>query len=546
MKVRSTDRCDGFAQAPVWGLARTLAVEHPEFRCIRLDLDPDHSDFVSLAGEIIRENIPEEIALREDGRYIPRLERNLSRDLSPQRLVIPNRGSVDNLTVEIIERRAPSPGEIEVEVENTGLNFRDVLNVLGMYPGDPGLLGLEFSGRIARLGHGVTRFQPGDRVMGIAWGSFASFVNTPAALVAHVPESIGLAAAATIPNAFLTAYHCLVEVGAMKRGDRVLIHAATGGVGLAAVQLAKWKGAEIFTTAGSEEKRAYLRSLGIPHVFSSRTLDFAQGIQQATHGRGVDLVLNSFAGDFIDAGLASLAEGGKFVEIGKIGIRSQEQVAASRKNIHYSVVDLTTVIQSNPDQIQSYLSIICRGITEGVLHPLPLTVFDFEDAAGAFRHMSQAKHIGKIVVRYPSSLRISPDATYLITGGLSGIGLSIAEWLVDRGARSLVLLGRNNPSSGAMEAIERLRHAGSRVEIRTVDVSLKKDLEAVFSEIHQSMPPLRGIIHAAGVVDDGVLTQQTWTRFERVLAPKITGAWNLHVLSASLLLDFFILCSSIA
>ena len=258
---------------------------------------------------------------------------------------------------------------MEVEVQTTALNFRDVLNVLGMYPGDPGPLGLEFCGRIARVGDGVTDYKVGDHVMGLAWGSFATFVNTPADFIAPVPAGLSAVEAASIPNAFLTAHHCLVEVGGIQRGERILIHAATGGVGLAAVQIAMQAGAEIFATAGSEEKRDYLRSLGIRHVFSSRTLDFAREILARTGGKGVNLVLNSLAGDFIEAGFSVLADGGRFIEIGKTNIWTNERATALGKPIRYVVVDLGVVMDAEPHRIQAELSTISDAFTSTSLRP---------------------------------------------------------------------------------------------------------------------------------------------------------------------------------
>jgi acyl transferase domain-containing protein/NAD(P)-dependent dehydrogenase (short-subunit alcohol dehydrogenase family) len=544
--VLPLDRGEGLSQASVWGLGRTIALEHPDLRCSRIDLDPQGSDFVTLAEEITCEEGEEEIAFRGGERYVPRLERKLLRKSETQRLTVSERGSIENLTMEVVERRDPLPGEVEVEVETTGLNFRDVLNAMGTYPGNPGPLGLEFCGRIARLGPGVTHHKPGDRVVGIAWGSFASFVNTPVALVVPVPAGLNSVEAVSIPNTFLTAYHCLVELGGIKRGDRVLIHAATGGVGLAAVQLAQQAGAEIFATAGSEQKRGYLRSLGIKHVFSSRTLDFARDIREITSGDGVDLVLNSLAGDFIGASFSVLADRSRFIEIGKTGIWTSDQVAALGKSARYDVVDLGPMIESDPNRIQAYLSVVCRSIAEGSLRPLPVSVFELDDAAAAFRHMARAKHIGKIVLRHPLRLQVSPDATYLVTGGLGAIGLQTAEWMVDKGARNLLLVGRTAPETRTLDRVEKMRRAGSRVEIRAADVSDRAQMDSVWNEMRESMPPLRGLVHCAGILDDGVIAQQTPARFERVMASKVAGGWNLHELTQFMPLDFFVLCSSVA
>jgi len=537
------DRCDGIWQSPVWGLARTVAMEHPELRCARVDLDPLRPDYAALADELTSWDGEAEIAFRGGIRHVPRLARKTVDLPQPTRWAVTARGSIENLVTEPVERRAPAAEEVEVEV--SALNFRDVLNVLGMYPGDPGQPGLEFCGKVVRAG-AASALEPGDRVMGLAWGALASFVTTPAALVVPVPDGWAPAEACAAPNAYLTAWHCLVRLGHLQRGERVLIHAATGGVGLAAVQVARQAGAEIFATAGSEEKRSYLRSLGISHVFSSRTPDFAGEIAALTGGTGVDLVLNSLAGEFIDAGFAALAEGGGFIEIGKNGIWTAEQAAAIGKRVRYFVVDLATVIESDPAQIQAGLCAIRQSLEDGSFSALPTRIFEFEDAPVAFRYMAQAKHIGKIVLRHPMGFRVVPESTYLITGGMGAVGLRMSQWLVERGARNLVLVGRGGPAHAVETAIEVLRNAGARVEIRVADVSERPEIEAVFRDIKTTMPPLAGVIHAAGVLDDGVVTQQSAARIARVLAPKVTGAWNLHELTAAMPLDFFILCSSVA
>ncbi len=259
--TNSGDRCEGIRQAPVWGMARTIAMEHPELRCVRVDLESGATDYGELAGEIANWDGEEEIAFRGGIRYVPRLAKHPASGSHAGQWTIPARGSIEGLVLAPLQRRAPAAGEVEVEVEASALNFRDVLNVLGMYPGDPGQPGIDFCGRVARVGSSVA-CQPGDRAMGLAWGALASFVTTPAALTVRAPAGWEPVDAAAVPNAFLTAWHCLVRLGRIQRGERVLIHAGTGGVGLAAIQVAQQAGAEIFATAGSEEKRAYLRSLG--------------------------------------------------------------------------------------------------------------------------------------------------------------------------------------------------------------------------------------------------------------------------------------------
>ncbi|HXC25498.1 MAG TPA: SDR family NAD(P)-dependent oxidoreductase, partial [Gemmatimonadaceae bacterium] len=545
--VTPEDRCTGFAQSGVLGLARTIAIEHPDLRCATVDLDAS-GDIAPLADEILLSDGEDRVVFRDNDRYVSRLEPAAPAlaPATPRRLAIPVRGTLDNLQFDAIERQTPGIGQVEVQVEAAALNFRDVLNALGMYPGEAGPLGLEFAGRIARVGDGVAHWKAGDRVMGIAWGSFANYVVTSASLITTIPQALDVEAAATLPNAFLTAHHCLIRTAGLQAGERVLIHAGAGGVGMAAIQIAMDAGAVVFATAGSEEKRAYLRSLGVPHVLDSRTLNFSRQILEQTGGQGVDVVLNSLAGEFIEASFTATAPQGRFVEIGKIGVWTTKQVEALGKDIAYTVVDLGVVIDDSPAVIGEQLEKIRDLAVEGRITPLPRRVFSFDDAAAAFRYMAQARQIGRVVLRLDTTVSIQADATYLITGGLGGIGLHVARWLTEQGAKHLVLLGRSVPSEHAREVIAEMRSKGVTVEVQSVDVADRVALTALLDTMRQSMPPLRGIMHAAGVIDDGVLTQQTWERFAKVLAPKVQGAWNLHTLTQGTPLDFFVLFSSVA
>jgi NADPH:quinone reductase-like Zn-dependent oxidoreductase/aryl carrier-like protein len=315
---------------------------------------------------------------------------------------------------------------------------------------------------------------------------------------------------------------------------------------LAAVQLARLAGAEIFATAGSEEKREYLRNLGITQVFNSRSLDFAQEISAATGGEGVDVVLNSLAGDFITAGFSILRPAGSFIEIGKNGIWTEEQAKTRRPDCRYFIVDLAVVIDGDPESVQHHFREICALLEHGDIRALPAHVFDFQNAPQAFRLMSQARHIGKIVLRHSSSLTIRPDRTYLISGGLGAIGMSAAKWLVEAGARHLVLMGRQKPSTHILESIRSMEESGAVIAVRSVDVASREQLAKVFAEIRDTMPEIGGVIHSAGVLDDGVIDQQTRERLRRVMCPKVAGGWNLHELTKSAPLDFFLLCSSLA
>ncbi|MFE0593660.1 SDR family NAD(P)-dependent oxidoreductase [Micromonospora echinospora] len=535
-------------QAPAWGLARAVNRERADLRCGCVDLDPTDPRPVApeLVDLLLTTDAEDEAALRDGVVHVPRLVPAASPagDTGPVRLRIRERGVLENLTLDPATRRQPEPDEVEIRVHATGLNFRDVLNTLGMYPGEAGPLGLECAGEVVAVGARVADLAVGDRVLALAPASFASYVTVSAARVAPIPAGLDYAEAATVPVTYLTAAYGLHHLARLKPGERVLIHAAAGGVGLAAVRLAHAAGAEVFATA-SPAKWPVLTELGVRHVFHSRTLDFADAVRDRTDGQGVDVVLNSLADEFIPRSIGVLRESGTFLEIGKRGIWAAEQVAELRPDVEYHPFDLGEVADADPELIRATLREVTDALGAGRLAPLPLRTFPFERAVDAFRHMAQARHVGKVVVTHDHPPAVRPDATYLITGGLGGIGPAVARWLVDRGARHLVLLGRNAPSAEVAATLRDLR-PDARIHTRQADVADPDALAGVLAEIAATLPPLRGIVHAAGVLDDGVLAQQTWTRFAGVLAPKVAGGWNLHQLTRDLPLDFLVFCSSVA
>jgi acyl carrier protein len=290
----------------------------------------------------------------------------------------------------------------------------------------------------------------------------------------------------------------------------------------------------------------------------SRSLDFASEIEQATGGKGVDLVLNSLAGEFIGKSFSVLAANGRFLEIGMTGIWDQDRVSQLNRNISYYPINLAATFREDPQLIAGLMAELMKDFEKGLLKPLPLTVFPIEQVTDTFRHMAQAKHIGKIVVTHQAAVHtrrnvdtgarkshtIDPDASYMITGGLAGLGLLAADWLVREGARHLVLTGRSEPSEQALEMIRGMERQGARVLIAQGDVSDRVHLEEVFAKFGSALPLLAGIIHSAGVLDDGVLLHQNGERFRNVFSPKIAGSWHLHELTQDLPLDFFVLFSS--
>jgi myxalamid-type polyketide synthase MxaB len=554
MSVGDAQRPVAVGQAPLWGMARTFVTEHPDIPCTAIDIDPRSPDanVEALCAEILGPDSETQVAFRDGLRYAARLvpgEWQATGDAvdgTPLALEITERGTLDTLSLVATSRRPPGDREVEVQISAAGLNFRDVLNALGMYHGEAGPLGGECVGRVVAIGRGVESLKVGDDVMGMAIGTFSHFVTAPAEAFIVKPANLAAEDAATIPIVFLTAQYGLTRLARMKAGDRVLIHAAAGGVGVACVRLAQRAGAEIFATAGSPEKHAFLRSLGVKHIMSSRSLDFGPRILELTGGAGVDIVMNSLAGEFIDKSVEVTAKGGRFIEIGRTGIWTPEQMAAVRPDIEYFPFLLR---HDNLSLIQSLLQELAPAFAAGELLPLPRRTFALKNAADAFRYMAQARHIGKIVLAVenigPAEDRpaIDADSTYLVTGGLGALGLNVARWMVSAGARHIVLTSRRGPGQEAAEALAQMEAAGARVRIVGADVASAADTDRLFEEIAKGAP-LRGIVHAAGVIDDGMLAQQTWERFEAVLAPKVLGAWNLHERTRSSSLDFFVMFSS--
>jgi acyl transferase domain-containing protein/NADPH:quinone reductase-like Zn-dependent oxidoreductase/acyl carrier protein len=571
------------AQVPLWGLGRVILREHPGLRCTLVDLGPTAGeptgDVHLLEAELLADNQEEEVLWHQGSRYVHRLTRAplTAADLSTTasvlrpgesfRLEARSAGSQDGPTFQAIRRCQPGPGEVEVEVEAAGMNFKDVLQAMGVLSGEAleqghagGLvLGLECAGRVVAVGAGALEWQVGDAVLGLARHCFAGHVVTRAELLAARPAHLSAAEAATIPIAFCTAYHALCDIARLQAGERVLIHSAAGGVGLAAVQIVQMCGGEVFATAGSPEKQDLLRLLGVRHIFDSRSLAFADEVRTATQGEGVDIVLNSLAGEAIPKGLSVLRPFGRFLEIGKRDLLENSRLGLRpfEKCLAFHTIDLDQLLLHAPRQVSSLLREVVKLFQTRALHPLLHREFPIHRIGDALRHMQQARHIGKVVVsrtdhppprtvRPPTTSAIREGATYLIVGGLSGFGLATAQWMVEKGARHLVLAGRTGASTPeANAAVAALRQAGAQVLVRRMDATRPEDVAAVLTEVQQSLPPLRGVIYSALVMDDGILLHLTAERFDKVAQPKVLGSWNLHLATRDLPLDFFVCYSSL-
>ena len=553
-QVLERERAGQLAGAPLWGLGKVVAREAPQLQPRMLDLDPEAAELPAvLTDELLFPDSESHIAHRRGRRRAARL---VPAGAGAERLALPEDadwalapdegGAIETLRVQPVEARALEPNEVRAAVEACGLNFLDVFRAMGLVE-EEGSLGEEFCGRIVETGSDVTTVTVGDRVAGFAFGTFGPRVVTREELVALAPPGVPATALATIPSVFVTSV-LSYELAGLKAGDRVLVHAGAGGVGLAAIQLARAAGAEVFATA-SAPKQAHLRSLGVEHVFDSRSTAFGREILDATDGAGVDVVLNSLTGEgFIDASLACLARGGRFVELARRDILSEEEMAARRPDVAYSILDLYTLKLDDPDRPGAALREVVARIASGELAPLMHTRWPLAETSVAMDFMRAARHIGKIVLTTPplGMEGLRPDRTYLVTGGLGGIGCALAEWLAERGAGTVVLNGRRAPDAAAETAIEALRARGFRIEVELADVTDTAALDAMLARIDENLPPLAGVIHSVGVLSDAALGNQSWESFETVLWPKMLGAWHLHRATAERDLDMFVLFSSVA
>ena len=453
-------------------------------------------------------------------------------------------GTIENLRLERIpDADAPlGPGQVRVALSAIAANFRDVMIALGLYPDPDAIMGIEASGVVLETASKDGRFAVGDRVMGLFPDGTGTIATTDQRLLVKVPAGWSHTAAATTSVVFATAYYALVDLAGVKPGQRVLVHAAAGGVGMAAVQLARAFGLEVFATA-SRGKWDTLRAMGFDddHISDSRSLEFEDTFRAVTGGRGMDVVLDSLSGDFVDASLRLVAPGGVFLEMGKTDIRDPEVVAQDHPGVRYRAFDL---FEAGPERIQQMLDELAAMFGDDVLRPLPVTRFDVRRAPAALRYLSQARHVGKVVMTMPDAWTAG---TVLITGATGMAGSALARHVVARhGARNVVLVSRRGlDAPGAAELVAELSAAGGQVEVVACDAADREALAKVIADI-PVQHPLTGVIHAAGVLDDAVVTSLTPERVDAVLRAKVDAAWNLHELTRDLDVSAFVMFSSIA
>ncbi len=571
------------SQTSVWGACRTIMHEYQNFDTTLVDLSYNITDIEieSLFEEICEETHAEEVALRGRKRYLHkfarvapeedarRAKKELKADASSFHLTTDGSGMLNNLFLQEKATPLPGSGEVKIKVAASGLNFKDVMIATGMLHEDAPkggytgkAPGMECSGTITAVGKGVTDFKKGDEVIAIASDAIASSVITKADFVVKKPESFSFSDAATIPFAYLTAYYSIIYLGRLEKGERILIHSASGGVGFAAVRLALALGAEVFATAGNEEKRKYLRKSGVKHVMDSRSTGFAEEIQEITGGEGVDMVLNSLSGSAIYKNLTVLRKYGRFVEIGKTDIYENNRISLRPfwNNLSYFAVDIDKLLTEKPELcrklILEYMSFFEKNASK--LIPHPKKTFPISRVPEAFRFMAAANHIGKVVITQGGeTITVSPsediktiiksDGTYIVTGGFSGLGLECSKWLVKKGVRSLAIISRSGAKTEkAQKFIAEMTSRGVVVYEEKADIADEKSIKSIIEKIKKTKSPIRGIIHSAMVLDDAILADMTHERFMKAVRPKVMGAWNLHNLTLDQPVDFFASFSSIS
>ncbi len=537
--------------AAVWGLVGSAQAENPgRFVLVDLGAEDGGPDVTEALAAVLASGEPRAV-VRDGIPRVPRLARAASgtglvppEGPEPWRIDTRARGTLDAVDLVPAPEAAAglAPGQVRVAVRAAGVNFRDVMITLGVYPGEAAL-GSEAAGVVVEAGPDVTDLAPGDRVFGLVDRAFGPLAVADRCLLAPIPDGWSYERAAATPLAFLTAYHALVDLGGLREGESVLVHSGAGGVGMAAIQLARHLGAEVYATA-SEGKWGALRSLGLDddHIASSRTPAFETAFAETTGGRGVDLVLNTPAREFVDASLRLLPRGGRFLEMGKADIREPDEIAAAQPGVTYTAIELR---EADPRRIQEMLAEVLRLFEAGALQPLPVRTWDVRRARDAFRFVSRAEHVGKVVLTMPRAL--DPEGTVLITGGTGTLGGEFARHLVaERGVRHLLLTSRRGrEASGVVELEAQLAELGAEVTVAACDAADRQALAATLAAIPDAHP-LTGVLHAAGVLDDATVGSLTPERIDAVFRPKADAARHLHELTRDMDLAMFTLFSSSA
>ncbi|MEV0331090.1 SDR family NAD(P)-dependent oxidoreductase, partial [Micromonospora echinospora] len=550
LTIRPGDRAGDLAGAAVWGLLRSAQSEHPG-RIVLADLDrgPD-ADMVAVLAAVAGDPTVTggQLAFRDGTVFVPRVTRPGADRLVPStdlwHLAAVEPGTIDGVDLVAGIALPLADGQVRVAVRATGVNFRDVLIALGMYPDSTAVMGSEGAGVVLEVGPHVEGLVPGDRVFGLFEPGFGPQVVAQRERIAKVPAGWSFVEAASVPVVFLTAYYALRDLAGLRAGESVLIHSGAGGVGMAAIQLARHFGATVYATA-SPGKWGTLRGLGVAEerIASSRTTEFEQAFLAASGGAGVDVVLDALAGEFVDASLRLLPRGGRFVEMGKTDVRDPQLVAEQHPGVTYQAFELN---QAGGERIGQMLSELLALFEQGMLKPLPIRVWDVRQARQALRHISQARHVGKVVLTVPAP--VDPDGTTLITGASGTLAGVVARHLVASGQSSrLLLASRSLPAEGSDYAalVAELTASGASVTTVAVDVADPEQVAALVAGV-DAAHPLTAVVHCAGVIADGTFTSLDADALATVMRPKVDAGWVLHEATAGLDLSAFVVFSSIA
>ncbi len=578
--IDQEDRID-VSQSALYGFGRVMMNEYPfiPLSLINISTHPEKTDWDTL-GTILgaaRKKLVPELAVRKEKVYFRKLkpvaesesEEVFSEEYkaqgTPFRPNVEEYGLMDSIKFRKFRRSKPVGNEVEIEVRAAGLNFKDVMNVMGLLSDEAtegGVagkhLGLECAGVVTAVGPDVKDIKVGEEVMAWASESFSGYTITRENCVIPKPGSLSFEEAAATTVTFLTAHYSLNYLARLAPGEKVLIHSATGGVGLSAIQMARLQGAEIYATAGTEEKRSLLKSMGIHHVFDSRSTAFAEEILKVTEGKGVDVVLNSLSGKAIAQSIKCMAPFGRFIEIGKADIYRDAKLALKRfgNNLSFHAVDLDRLMWQRPALGKKLYAEVGALLLEGEIKPEYIRSYPVQQLSEALAQLSKGTHIGKLVVSMnegplrvyrEKTLSLDPEASYLVTGGASGFGLELAVWLAQKGARHLILVSRSGCKTDYdRQAVDTMKQNGVQVSLFNLDISRYEEVSLLMEKLRKDYPVLKGIIHSAAVLRDATLQNMDEERFNSVYDPKVMGAWNFHLATHDLPMDFFLMLSSIS
>ncbi|SOJ53931.1 Mycocerosic acid synthase [Mycobacterium simulans] len=575
------------SHAGLAGARRVMVGEQPRLRWRLIDVDPD-TNMADLVSELLvpgafSNDMADEVLLRSGLRFTPVIMRTLPQRLGEMAKIEPLHDPEANFTVEVPKsrimselgwrrcpRRSPGRGQVELHMQVVGLNYKDAIKVLGLL-GERELapthfgteLGMEGVGVVTRVGPDVSEPQVGDVVITAAKGMLTRYHLAEAALCGKLLPASGHGGIrpehCTSITAFLTAERSLLTLARLQPGETVLIHGAAGGVGSAAIQVAKARGAAVIGTARTDERRAYALAAGADHVIDSRSLNFVEDVYEITNGRGADVIISSAPGEILRHNFDAVAEFGRIVEVGKADIYQGGtlDLAAFDKNVGYFSIDMDRMLAHDSAGFVELITSICEKFSNGTYQPLSVEVFGTADLARACEEVFRSDRTGRVAVRLndvappvrPSWQEVvtDPEAAYMITGGYGGFGLATGRWLVRRGARHLILVGRSGATTEiAKKRLAQWRTLGIEVTEELLDVTDADAVNALVRRSHRAERPLRGIFHTAGAVADQRVADLELESLKRVYDAKVQGARALWaaVADAGITLDQFAFYSS--